>query len=310
MIELDLNVLGFNQEKVLKIKNIKTEKRKNTEKEITQTLGIDDLYLLNRLFKFRGSTKTANTIIDGKVFFWINYKTLLENMPILDMSKEALMNKFKKYVDMALIERTQIYEKDGMKGTYSYMHITEKLEDLQINKNDVMDSGYVDNMTGGVVSTPQGVCEQHDRGCDVNMTPKNGINTKGKEKKERERKYIETSLDKVKEKIQDVFGHSVAPPILDTKTSKILDLLKKYDVEFILKTLEKIKTNEWLKERRKKIGDINYLNYILGLEKFTDIAFGGHDPFEDEKENKEAIISQEELKKRMQESDDFGNLLN
>ena len=138
---MDLNVLGFNQEKVLKIKNIKTEKRKNTEKEITQTLGIDDLYLLNRLFKFRGSTKTANTIIDGKVFFWINYKTLLENMPILDMSKEALMNKFKKYVDMALIERTQIYEKDGMKGTYSYMHITEKLEDLQINKNDVMDSG-------------------------------------------------------------------------------------------------------------------------------------------------------------------------
>ncbi len=106
----------------------------------------------------------------------------------------------------------------------------------------------------------------------------NNYNNNNNNNKERERKYIETSLDKVKDKIQDVFGHSVAPPILDTKTSKILDLLKKYDVEFILKTLEKIKTNEWLKERRKKIGDINYLNYILGLEKFTDIAFGGHDP--------------------------------
>ena len=47
MIGLDLNVLGFNQEKVIKIKNIKIEKRKNTEKEITQTLGIDDLdYLI------------------------------------------------------------------------------------------------------------------------------------------------------------------------------------------------------------------------------------------------------------------------
>ena len=181
MFELDLNVLGFNQEKVIKIKNIKIEKRKNTEKEIIQTLEIEDLYLLNRLFNFRGSAKTANTIIDGKVFFWINYKTLLENMPILNMTKETLMNKFKKYVDMKLIERKQMYEKDGIKGTYSYMHITEKLEDLQINKNDVMDSGCDDDVTEGVTSTRQGVSRQHDRGCDDDMTAKKGIQIKGKD---------------------------------------------------------------------------------------------------------------------------------
>ena len=178
---MDLNVLGFNQEKVIKIKNIKIEKRKNTEKEIIQTLEIEDLYLLNRLFNFRGSAKTANTIIDGKVFFWINYKTLLENMPILNMTKETLMNKFKKYVDMKLIERKQIYKKDGIKGTYSYMHITEKLEDLQINKNDVMDSGCDDDVTEGVTSTLQGVSRQHDRGYLVNMTAKKGIQIKGKD---------------------------------------------------------------------------------------------------------------------------------
>ena len=178
---LDLNVLGFNQKKVIKIKNIKIEKRKNAEKEIIQTLEIEDLYLLNRLFNFRGSAKTANAIIDGKVFFWINYKTLLENMPILNMTKETLMNKFKKYVDMKLIERKQIYEKDGIKGTYSYMHITEKLEDLQINKNDVMDSGCDDDVTEGVTSTRQGVSRQHDRGCDDDMTAKKGIQIKGKD---------------------------------------------------------------------------------------------------------------------------------
>ena len=178
---MDLNVLGFNQEKVIKIKNIKIEKRKNAEKEIIQTLEIEDLYLLNRLFNFRGSAKTANAIIDGKVFFWINYKTLLENMPILNMTKETLMNKFKKYVDMKLIERKQIYEKDGIKGTYSYMHITEKLEDLQINKNDVMDSGCDDDVTEGVTSTRQGVSRQHDRGCDDDMTAKKGIQIKGKD---------------------------------------------------------------------------------------------------------------------------------
>ena len=178
---MDLNVLGFNQEKVIKIKNIKKEKRKNAEKEIIQTLEIEDLYLLNRLFNFRGSAKTANAIIDGKVFFWINYKTLLENMPILNMTKETLMNKFKKYVDMKLIERKQMYEKDGIKGTYSYMHITEKLEDLQINKNDVMDSGCDDDVTEGVTSTRQGVSRQHDRGCDDDMTAKKGIQIKGKD---------------------------------------------------------------------------------------------------------------------------------
>ena len=178
---MDLNVLGFNQEKVIKIKNIKIEKRKNAEKEIIQTLEIEDLYLLNRLFNFRGSAKTANAIIDGKVFFWINYKTLLENMPILNMTKETLMNKFKKYVDMKLIERKQMYEKDGIKGTYSYMHITEKLEDLQINKNDVMDSGCDDDVTVGVTSTRQGVSRLHDRGCDDDMTAKKGIQIKGKD---------------------------------------------------------------------------------------------------------------------------------
>ena len=178
---MDLNVLGFDQEKVIKIKNIKIEKRKNAEKEIIQTLEIEDLYLLNRLFNFRGSAKTANAIIDGKVFFWINYKTLLENMPILNMTKETLMNKFKKYVDMKLIERKQIYEKDGIKGTYSYMHITEKLEDLQINKNDVMDSGCDDDVIEGVTSTRQGVSRQDDRGCDDDMTAKKGIQIKGKD---------------------------------------------------------------------------------------------------------------------------------
>ncbi len=178
---MDLNVLGFNQGKVIKIKNIKIEKRKNAEKEIIQTLEIEDLYLLNRLFNFRGSAKTANAIIDGKVFFWINYKTLLENMPILNMTKETLMNKFKKYVDMKLIERKQIYEKDGIKGTYSYMHITEKLEDLQINKNDVMDSGCDDDVTEGVTSTQQGVSRQHDRGCNDDVTAKKGIQIKGKD---------------------------------------------------------------------------------------------------------------------------------
>ena len=308
MIELDINVLGFNQEKVLEIKNVKIEKRKNTEKEITQTLEIEDLYLLNRLFNFRGSAKTANAIIDGKVFFWINYKTLLENMPILNMTKETLMNKFKKYVDMKLIERKQIYEKDGIKGTYSYMHITEKLEDLQINKNDVMDSGCDDDMTEGVASTQQGVSYQHDRGCVVDVTTKKGIHIKGKDIKGKEReRNIEMSLDEVRGKIQDIFGHSLAPQVLDSKTSKILELIKKLGLEKVLKTLDKIKNNEWLKERKRKIGDINFLNYILGLEKFTDIAHGSHDPFE---EKTVITISQKELEQRLKESDDFGDLLN
>lgn len=285
---MDLNVLGFSQEKVLKIKNVKIEKRKNTEKEITQTLEIEDLYLLNRLFNFRGSAKTSNTIIDGKVFFWINYKTLLENMPILNMTKEGLMNKFKKYADMKLIERTHIYEKDGVKGTYSYMHITEKLEDLQINKNDVIDSGYDDDMTEGIVSTQQGVSCQRDRGYDDDMTAKKGIHIKGKDIKGKERKINIETLEKVKDKLKDIFGQSVTPPqILDSKIYKIINLIESLGTEKVIETLDKIPKNDWLKGHRKKIGDINFLNYILGLEKFTDIAFGGHDPFK----NKDSVLS-------------------
>ena len=192
---MDLNVLGFNQEKVIKIKNIKIEKRKNTEKEITQTLGIDDLYILNRLFSFRGSLKTINKIIDNKVFFWINYKTLLENMPILDMNTESLGKRFKKYEEMGLIERAKENEANGIKGCFSFVHITGRLEDIKINVNpemkDGQGDGYGDNDAEVQSSTTEPFRRQQCKGTVVDKGTKNIKEIKGKEtnSSSKEKKY-------------------------------------------------------------------------------------------------------------------------
>ena len=309
---MDINVLGFNQEKVLEIKNIKIEKRKNTEKEITQTLGIDDLYLLKRLFKFRGSTKTANRIIDGKVFFWINYKTLLKNMPILNMTKESLMNKFKKYVDMKLIERIQVYEKDGIKGTYSYMYITEKLEDLQIDKSDLMDSGGNDDIIEVMDSTQQGVPEQHDRGYGDDVTAKNGKDINGKdikgiEKKEKYQPHSQNETYRTKEMEnrwrEEGLKEFEYPPV-----EEMSEAIKIFNIAKIFQAIERLgKSSYW----KTKVDIDTFFNPINNYKWIRKAFNGGYDDFEEYDEPiTQEIKSQDELEKRMQESDDFGDLLN
>ena len=276
---MDLNVLGFNQEKVIKIKNIKKEKRKNAEKEIIQTLEIEDLYLLNRLFNFRGSAKTANAIIDGKVFFWINYKTLLENMPILNMTKETLMNKFKKYVDMKLIERKQMYEKDGIKGTYSYMHITEKLEDLQINKNDVMDSGCDDDVTEGVTSTRQGVSRQHDRGCDDDMTAKKGIQIKGKdinssskEKPNDYRRHAQNENIQTKE-VEQAWKECGLAEYKYTPVENINIAIKIFGLAEVIKAIQRISKSSLMKTKTNIDSFFNRYNDFEQIRKTHNATF-------------------------------------
>ena len=301
---MDLNVLGFNQEKVLKIKNIKTEKRKNTEKEITQTLGIDDLYILNRLFNFRGSLKTINKIIDNKVFFWISYKTLLESMPILDITTDSLGRRFKKYEEMGLIERSKENEANGKKGCFSFIHITVKLEDLRTNENlemrDEQGNDYGDNKTKVPALKTETLRRQQAKASCDDIGTKNIKEIKGKEKKEKERKTDINSIEKVKVKLKDVLGQSVEnPQILDSKVSKISALVVSLGLEKVMETLDKIKENKFLMDLRKKKGDLNFLNYILGLEKFTDIAFGAHDPFK-----KDDTLSAEELKQCFKEEED------
>ena len=131
-------------------------------------------------------------------------------------------------------------------------------------------------------------------------------NTTEKEITDREKKEnikIET-VEKVKDKLKEIFGQSVENPlILDSKINKIITLITSLGLEKVLETLDKIKSNDFLMELKTKKGDINFLNYILGLEKFTDIYFGAHDPHKIKIEEKVNVIAPEDLKKQFEEDD-------
>lgn len=227
---------------------------------------------------------------NGDVYIKYSYDEMTTD---LNCSRQAVSNNLQDLEKLDLIDKKKNFSSSSTfylkiystENDSSLENLTSK-ENLDCHSSRKLDCSSLENL-------------------DAN---KNNFNNNNYNKnKERESKNIETSLDQVKVKIQEIFNYSVAPPVLDTKTSKILDLIKKLGLEMVIKTLDKIKTNEWLNERREKVGDINYLNYILGLEKFTDIAHGSHDPFE---QKTEMTISQKELEQRLKESDDFGDLLN
>lgn len=99
------------------------------EKLIEMGLDNDDALILAVIKEMYSSKKMEYKIIDGERFVWINQKHLLKQIPIVG-SESNLKKKIKKFDDMKLIERKLIREKDGAKGTYSYINTTALLDEL------------------------------------------------------------------------------------------------------------------------------------------------------------------------------------
>lgn len=84
-------------------------------------LGLDttDLLILRWIVDF--SPKMTTETIDNKVYFWVKYQSILEDLPILDIKKRALEYRLKKLVDLNVLEHKTV--KKG--GTFSYYSFGE-----------------------------------------------------------------------------------------------------------------------------------------------------------------------------------------
>ena len=101
---------GFSQEYALTLKATVQEDSK--EKNIC--IDCVDLVILRWFVDFYPSMKKTN--IDGQQYAWVNYQTLLDDLPLLNIGKKMLTNRFKKLVYFNLLTHTTL--RDG--GTYSY----------------------------------------------------------------------------------------------------------------------------------------------------------------------------------------------
>ena len=99
-------------------------------KLIENKLTVEDAFIL-RVIKDMYSSSTMEFINENNVkYMWINYSYLLDQIPIIG-SKRNLMRRIDKYSNELLIFRLLKHKRKGVKGNFSYIAPTEKLDKLQ-----------------------------------------------------------------------------------------------------------------------------------------------------------------------------------
>lgn len=102
---------GFSQEAALNMR--KEETQENGKQQITR-IDCIDLVILRWIVDFYPQMEKIE--INGAQYAWVNYKALLEDMPLLDMKKRMLEIRLKKLVDFEILTRYTSREN----GTWSY----------------------------------------------------------------------------------------------------------------------------------------------------------------------------------------------
>lgn len=96
------------------------------QKAINFGLDLIDLSLLRWFVDFTTSPKMKKMIVNDKIYYWINYKHVIEEMPILGLQKVAIARRFKKMADNDVL--IHITDRDG--GTYSYFGFGKNLSGM------------------------------------------------------------------------------------------------------------------------------------------------------------------------------------
>lgn len=86
----------------------------NQEKAIEYGLNVSHLVILRWIVDF--SPKMSKEIIDSETYYWVNYKAMLEDIPILNIKKRALEYKLGQLVKAGVL----IHQTIKRGGTYSY----------------------------------------------------------------------------------------------------------------------------------------------------------------------------------------------
>jgi uncharacterized phage protein (TIGR02220 family) len=134
---------GFSQEYAMTLKKHIERKGKLVEIKIDCT----DLVILRWFVDFY--PKMKKMVIDGKEFAWLTHKKLLEDLPLIDISKGAFIERMQKLVEFNILDYQFI--KEG--GTFSLYTFGDNYNKLIDNK--------------GMVSNNDGVQGQTDTGVGV-----------------------------------------------------------------------------------------------------------------------------------------------
>ena len=148
-------IAGFNQEYALTLR--KTVPGKGGA---DKTIKIDctDLTILRWLVDFYPSMKKKT--VDGKEYVWLTHKKLMEDIPLLDITKRACIDRMQKLVEFGILE----YKLLRQGGTFSLYAFGENYINLVQSTNTGACSqptqGTTADQQGGIRSTNTPPCGQ------------------------------------------------------------------------------------------------------------------------------------------------------
>ena len=217
-------ICGFSQEAALKFKQVITENGK------TKTLKLDntDLTLLRWFVDFY--PKMKKKIIGETQYAWVNYKSLVDDLPILSIEKKQVYRRFSKMCKFGIL--THYHDKVG--GSFSYYSFGSQYT-LLIDS----DHGIQKSYPGTQNSYPLGL-KSPNKDSSINI---NNSSIKYKEE------YKEEKIDC--QEVADAFNETcVSLPRVLKLTNKrkkaINSILKKYSLEELKNIFKKVEDSSFL----------------------------------------------------------------
>lgn len=161
----------------------------------------DDLLVLRWFVDFAGTKKMKTIIEDDGIYYWINYKTVLEDLPVLRISKQTLKKKhFDNLCNKNVLKHKHI--KDG--GSFSYYAYGinyDTLVYLQEEDSSLKNNDPTSEFTKGCVQNEQGGTSEFTEGVGSNLPNKDTsiINTSiiNNVNKKTNKKFVPPTLEEI-----------------------------------------------------------------------------------------------------------------
>lgn len=229
----------------------------------------DDLLVLRWFVDFAGTNKMQSMIIDNQIYYWVNYSTVLEELPILKISKQTLYKKhFTNLCNANVLIHKQVKE-GGNFSYYCYGINYDTLVYLQTNDPLVKNTDLMSNSTKGCVEIEQTLVSNSTEQRLVNNNIHLQDNYKEKDK-EKEKSFSASHLE-----IFDYWNSKNIIPHkeLTEKVDKaITKAMKTYSIEQIKEYIDRyakvFKDTEWYFDTKWSL-DL-FLTQKNAISHFTD----------------------------------------
>lgn len=184
---------GFNQAYAM---TLKKEVEVNGKK-VTRKIDCTDLVILRWFVDFYPNMKKIE--FDGKQYAWLTHKKLLEDLPLIDISRKSFIDRMQKLVDFEIL--TYRLLKEG--GTFSLYGFGENYKKMISNGvYGQTDTGCTIDSTEGVRSNGHGVYGQTDNKDtsinDTSIINPSIIDIEGEQPKRGQKRFIPPTLEEVR----------------------------------------------------------------------------------------------------------------